>query len=934
MVAAPAAAAPADAAVPENAPAAVPADAAPGDAQAAPAQPAAPAAAPEQAADTAAPMEQDPPPAAETPGVPAPPPVSQDAPPPPPPEPPKELEENATDITGKTITSQVGFNTEDTTLNVVPAHSGALLMMLTDGGMQYLLAGARANVGIKAGRYLFEVKILEVLDPQDSQGPHARVVQPKNLLRLGFATSSSSLLLGETEDSVCFDSEGFFTQSKTRVQATQRFGRDQVLGLLLNLDAGSANANTVSFFRDGARVSQPMPLPEALKGKTLFPAVTFRNVTLSFNFGPTPKAELPFKCHMLGKAAEQDVEVLPGKQPKDGKFEVIFPVLLPEEGSFDWVDLFLQQHPDFTELSDRMILDWCEKSGIQRNRGYRWRTSNDRPDMQMNVPELDNLSIRRALRSIAPAQRRSFLVVELKSNLLAAERKELISRFAAPHFKRLAQVMVGDPTADFKKRTQELLLKQKQEKVNAEFEQQQAEEIRKHLADKREKELQRAAKKARKEAAEAARQAEVERRAAAGEEPLKDEEMRPAEEADEPDQPMPDPAEAKPPAATLTEAEMTVVFRPAESPDVSDWVLAKCLNDLVLPEKSEGFDNVTYSWSARGKAEAYFKEWKLTKKLTTRVDDLVVGEWLNTKLDAWKEILSTWRQRQSIWKAGSAKKEKAQEEPEPEVPEVPVSEATVEEVKPAEPKDEPMTTGVADEDFDVFGVADVLDVGNGEPLCSQFSWEDWILLSLRVELYLMVHSFRKDCTDPDRPGIHVDNVPFYYNRYFRKTFAANHYGFEANEKVIDLVKDTVSLGERNMLTPELGEELDNFDLFLKLTEEGRRERDLNIDLGEDEAILKFNQAVLMSQLPIPGGSQNNKGYQKGKEKGYQDQKGGKGKPGGWPMQGYDGKGFGWGGGGKGCMGPMGQMGPGGGGCKGGMPPGKGKFNNFGKGYMK
>ncbi|CAE7525033.1 unnamed protein product [Symbiodinium sp. KB8] len=256
------------------------------------------------------------------------------------------------------------------------------------------------------------------------------------------------------------------------------------------------------------------------------------------------RTELPFKCHMLGKAAAQDVEVLPGKQPKDGKFEVIFPVLLPEEGSFDWVDLFLQQHPDFTV-----------------------RTSNDRPDMQMNVPELDNLSIRRALRN--------FLVVELKSNLLASERKELMGRSflieklaadgkageaarmalyvgmaearftinsAAAAVPEIAlvmlmevksglllkadqmisgaklknnKVMVGDPTADFKKRTQELLLKQKQEKVNAEFEQQQ--------------EIQRAAKKARKEAAEAARQAEVERRAAAGEEPLKDEEMRPAE---------------------------------------------------------------------------------------------------------------------------------------------------------------------------------------------------------------------------------------------------------------------------------------------------------------------------------------------------------------------------------------------------------------------
>jgi hypothetical protein len=28
----------------------------------------------------------------------------------------------------------------------------------------------------------------------------------------------------------------------------------------------------------------------------------------------------------------------------------------------------------------------------------------------------------------------------------------------------------------------------------------------------------------------------------------------------------------------------------------------------------------------------------------------------------------------------------------------------------------------------------------------------------------------QDVTDPERPGIHVDNVPYYYNKYFRKTF--------------------------------------------------------------------------------------------------------------------------------------------------------------------
>ncbi|CAE6965614.1 unnamed protein product [Symbiodinium sp. CCMP2592] len=389
---------------------------------------------------------------------------------------------------------------------------------------------------------------------------------------------------------------------------------------------------------------------------------------------------------------------------------------------------------------------------------------------------------------------------------------------------------------------------------------------------------------------------------------------------EEPEKPTPDPMEETPPKAELTEEEKAVIFRPFEAPDVSDWILVQALADMTLPEKTEGFENVSYMWSARGKAETYFKEWKLTKKLTTRIEDLVVGEWFNQRMNAWKDPWSVWRQKQSTWKAGGGKKEET-----PKAPEVPTEEAPAEEAKLAETKDEPMTTGVADEDLDVFGVADVLDVGNGEPLCSLFAPEDWILLTLRVELHHMAYSFRKDVTDADLPGMHVDTIPFYYNRYLRKNFAASHYGCDTNQKVIELVKDTVSLNDKKVLVPELSEDLDNFDIFLKLTEDCRRERQLNIDLGEQSAVLKFKHSAL-----LPSGS-GQKGYgQKGPIKGYADPKGGKGKPGpgGWPMQGYDGKGFGgcWGGGKGGCMGP-------GGGGKGGMPPGKGKYNsNFGKGY--
>merc|ERR1712008_15957 len=101
----------------------------------------------------------------------------------------------------------------------------------------------------------------------------SRPPMPRQLLRIGFSTSASSLFLGESEEHICFDSEGNFTAEKKKKQlgANKRFTRDQVIAVVLNLDAKSPNKNTVSLFRDGERLSDPQPIPEALHGKTLYP---------------------------------------------------------------------------------------------------------------------------------------------------------------------------------------------------------------------------------------------------------------------------------------------------------------------------------------------------------------------------------------------------------------------------------------------------------------------------------------------------------------------------------------------------------------------------------------------------------------------------------------------------------------------------------------
>merc|ERR1712232_97851 len=101
------------------------------------------------------------------------------------------------------------------------------------------------------------------------------------------------------------------------------------------------------------------------------------------------------------------------------------------------------------------------------------------------------------------------------------------------------------------------------------------------------------------------------------------------------------------------------------------------------------------------------------------------------------------------------------------------------------------------EDLDVFGVEDVSDVGNGEPLFFNFVYEDWTLLATRYELHLLLHAFKKDLNDTDRPSFSEEHLAFYYNKYFKKTFSVKSFGTEKFSDVVELIKDTIGIAEKN-----------------------------------------------------------------------------------------------------------------------------------------
>ena len=755
------------------------------------------------------------------------------------PEPPKELETDAPKAQPFLKAGQCCFLTEDTTMNVLPTVNGKLLMALGDGGFQYLLAGARANVGIKAGRYLFEVMIAEMKNLQESQGRGAGPKQ-KVLVRVGVSTSQSGLILGpENTESVCFDSTGVFLHGEKRESISKKFGHSQVAGLLVNLDPKSPNANTLSLFVNGERVSEPQPIPDTMKGKALFPAVSFRNVTLQVHFGAMPLRSLPFTCHSWLQVQKSHSEVKSTVAPKDGKYEVLLPVGLPDEGTFDWVDQFLSKNKNYTELSDRAIIDWAKKSGLYRLSEDR-RSSNDKPEMDFGLPLLDDMSVSKVIKAVANVLPRNFIIPEVKANLTAEERSICLARFPSHCYKKVVKVVVGEPPQDYKTFIQQALLKDKKAKAEAEMLQKKEEAARKKAQEEE--------KKAREKKEEDSSKAE------GGAEKEKDGPGEKVEEAKE------DPMEEEV-RVELTEQEKKLWFRPMEAPDLTSKEMSSSYQKFTLPSKEEGFDELSFLWYKEAQSKEYLKKWVLERKMTQRVEDLAPSDWFRAKYSEWNKMIAMWKRKQGEYKDPARRKtllatkkaeEKSKKEEEEKADKKPEEENGEEEKeekektedgekdaeKPAE--EEPEEMKIDAESLDPFAVEDVTDIGNGEPLFFNFAYEDWALLSLRFELHLLCHAFRHDLDDPDRPTFKENHLAFYFNKYYRRAMNFKSYGVESAEELVDLVKDAVEVTQLKSLEPQLSEDspLEN---FIRLTEDARRDRHLRIDSGDETALLKFQR---------------------------------------------------------------------------------------------
>eukprot|EP00929_Paragymnodinium_shiwhaense_P093524 TRINITY_DN536_c0_g1_i1.p1 TRINITY_DN536_c0_g1~~TRINITY_DN536_c0_g1_i1.p1 ORF type:complete len:962 (+),score=326.75 TRINITY_DN536_c0_g1_i1:103-2988(+) len=810
------------------------------------------------------------------------------------------------------VREQADFAVQDSTVNLLRGPN--MLTPLTEGGLQYLLAGARSNIGIKAGRYMFEVQVVQNLAVPDGSSPSNPSAKPKHQLRIGLATQQASLFLGDSDESVFFDSDGTFGHHLARTAGSEKFGSGDCVAVVLNL---LQDEPTLTLYKNGVRASKPQLLPEALRGKALYPAVCFRNMSLRYSFGPEPSMDMPFKCRMVQDAAKADVTATPAPKPKDGRHEVLFPVFLPGQGAFDWLDMFLNEHADYTELSDRMMMQWAEKSGVQRLKGYDLSTwgSQDRPDFSTGLKAFDCCDFKQSLLTVATMQPRNFVVMEMSNNLRLQGREAAMRLWPKDKFRRVCIVNIGEPTGVFKRESQELLLAEKQAKLDKEYEKNLPMYEQQRMLEKKKLEIQKAT------AAKTDKEAQAEEKV----------------EVEEPQLP-------ERPVAELTEEEKKMWCRPRPVADVSETELGKHFLEYSLPQRTEGFDDIRFEWTKAPKmCEESIKQFVEAKRLTARVDYVNPNEWFTTTYKAFQKEVEGWKTKAKVYtaqagqktaerqsrikqrelKRGVVEKDKAARQRQAELRveraaknnasrEERLKKATemqekmreyrqqhptmqdkaehmdlVEKVKSDIEKElkneaeleikakdkeeseeraaqqmeidfakeieqekveieEETVKAEAFDKLDIFGVDDINDIGDGRPLYGSFAAEDWLLLQLRFELYLLLNAFHKDVQEEDRKFMHIDNLVFYYYKYYKKALTAKPFGFEMGDvqKLLRFVRDTVRIDPSLKLLKATVPLMETFDVFVMLTEEARRDRERRTTLGDTEAHIKVTAAAM------------------------------------------------------------------------------------------
>lgn len=114
-------------------------------------------------------------------------------------------------------------------------------------------------------------------------------------------------------------------------------------------------------------------------------------------------------------------------------------------------------------------------------------------------------------------------------------------------------------------------------------------------------------------------------------------------------------------------------------------------------------------------------------------------------------------------------------------------------------------------------------------------------MTTMFELHLLVHAFRKDLDDPDRPSFPAQHLQHYYSKYFSRSFSPSVFSFDKMADFLEIIRMVITENEETtLIVTELAEDTPP-ETFMKLAEDHRRDRSRRVDAGYETAMLKYTK---------------------------------------------------------------------------------------------
>lgn len=226
---------------------------------------------------------------------------------------------------------------------------------LHEEGFAYCWSGARATVGVAAGKYCFGCRIISEQEVQMEDTPAGQ----RHLCRIGVSRPGDPAgSLGETAGSGGFGGTGKFSTAGRFSDYGEKFGAGDTVVCAVDLE--NPSSASVGFSLNGRWLGTAWRFDAGeLQGSALFPHVLLKNVAVEMQFSVEDGLVLEQGFKPWSSAVEDGNAVAGPSFLPAGNCEVVMMVGLPAAGKSTWAEKWAADHPEkrYLLLGTNLALD-------------------------------------------------------------------------------------------------------------------------------------------------------------------------------------------------------------------------------------------------------------------------------------------------------------------------------------------------------------------------------------------------------------------------------------------------------------------------------------------------------------------------------------------------------------------------------------------------